>query len=319
MSRNFYNGWNDQLQCEQRHPSLRASRRSHEEADGRASSKALQTTSRQSRSHRRDDVQKAPPQSARHSRDDVMASRAGPSSGRAGSSVPLSARTTEPKSRSAHTHRKMESATHSMTRSSPHFGTSRNPGDRRHVGQQDPPSSARGGYSEAEWPRTSRARCSGREHQPSRTLPGEELHTPMYSSFKDPIDEPLHMFMPLSSRSNPQQSNVHSSQRRSGDRIESRCHSARCYAQRPYSTMPPKGLQRSDSEGPKLKPEKDHVKSRRKSASGLGPHPWSMGSSVATSAQGSFIDSCPSDLWETSSVDSLPLGAEWFNFMHGRK
>jgi len=210
---------------------------------------------------------------------------------------------------------------HSTSRSSPHFGAARSTGDRR-------PCTSRSHYSEAERASASRPRYSGRDNQPCRTQPGEELVSPCYNSWMDQPDEPLPTFMPMSSRSTPPQQTVHSPRRRrSGEQTESRCHSgnvdssARGYSQKSAGSkpLPAKGQVRPDSAGPKLRPEKDQIRSRRNSAYGLGPHPWSMGSSVATSAQGSVIDSCPSDLWETASVDSLPLGAEWFNFMHGRK
>mmetsp|Transcript_88151 Transcript_88151/g.139342 ORF Transcript_88151/g.139342 Transcript_88151/m.139342 type:complete len:225 (-) Transcript_88151:85-759(-) len=40
----------------------------------------------------------------------------------------------------------------------------------------------------------------------------------------------------------------------------------------------------------------------------------SAGSSKSTSARGSTTESIVSERWEESSVDDLPLGAEWFNF-----
>lgn len=316
--------WNEhRQQHEQRHHSARATRRGHEadrscEGEGRLSSRARHTTSRQHDSHRREDVQKAPPHhSARHSRhpsahSGAMTSRSAKpafSSREDASAMPSSARASDHKSRSVNAQRKMDSGAHGASRSVPHFGPTAGT-DQRHTGR-----SAAGSRSkDADWAAAaSRARYAGRESQPSRTFPGEELHSPMYNSWMDPpCNEPLPTFMPLSSRSNPQQPAGSSVRRRSGERLESRNDEsgARCSTQRPRT-----------HEGKYSKhgvlSEKDVVKSRKNLA--FGPHHWSMGSSVATSAQGSVIDSCPSDLWETSSVDSLPLGAEWFNFMHGRR
>jgi len=301
--------WNEPRQSyEHRHPSVRR-----------------QTSSR---THRRDEVQKAPPPPTYYSRGDAVASRAaGRSNGR-----PLSARAPDPKSRSARTERKPELATSSMSRSQPHFGHHCNDSSRRHAVQnRNGHHSARAEYSAEEWARASRARatshdgkqdsrdwgsrrCSGKDIQPSRTLPGEELHSPIKNSWMDHADEPL-----LSSRSNPQ-TNIPHTKWVSG--AEPRHGNADINTRQRFSgtkAVHSKRLHRGDSEGPKLRPEKDHQKSRRHAAGGLGPYHWSMGSSVDTSAQGSVIDSYPEDLWDTSSVDSLPLGAEWFNFMHGRK
>jgi len=242
----------------------------------------------------------------------------------------LSAYAPEPKHRSLHTQRRMEQRkmdppfAQSTCRSSPHFGPSPQctaPSNRRHAslgtGHADPPGSAR--RQVAEPPSSARRHCEdgvhyfgadrrrnqGMETFPRRTLPGEELHAPVCNSWINPsgrVDELTHSTSQLSG-----QRQFEPARRTSNELAEPRPRrgtadpSARCCPQRPHKNS--------------ALPAKSPVNSSRNAVLGLGPHPWSMGSSIATSAQGSVIDSCP-DLWETSSVDSLPLGAEWFNFMH---
>jgi hypothetical protein len=270
--------WNEHRQTnEQRHPSRSSqqptSRRNHEvsmasscDFNGeRRSSSVRHIPSRQAHSHRRDDVEKAPPVSC-HSHNRV-------GGGKRIASMPMSARGPEPKSRSSQHHRKMETS-----RSSVQFGHARCTGDRRL-------DTARSRFTDTEPATASRGLYSGREGCPSRTIPGEEMHAPMHNPWMEPA------------------------LRRSTKRVDPRCS---------VNAVPSKGIKacRFDLEGPKLRPEKDPARSRITTESYFRHHEWPMDSSIASSAQCSVLDSSPQDLWDASSIDSLPLGAEWFNFMH---
>lgn len=347
--------WQEQKSrpCEQKQHSLRANqptpRRSHEASKASAFDNYYEGEGRRSqpRSHRREEMQKAPPHPpCRHSRqrsvhDDAMGSRsaklagtsfsigrddkmARPLSARTRESTrPLSARTPEPKSRSVHTQRKIE---HSGVCSSPQFGPPHGNIDRRNAGRLEPPSPMRTRFWESENKRelsANRGRHAGKDSQPSRTIPGEELRSPVCNSWMDPAlatricynDDPLPVFVPLSSasRSNLRQGTALSARQKSSERIETRSHrgngesSARCY------TRSSGNLRSQDGKYNKhcIIPEKNvmNMKSRKGSM---------FGSSAATSTQASSVIDSYTDLWETSSVDSLPLGAEWFNFMHAR-
>jgi hypothetical protein len=288
------------------------------EGDGRRSARA--TPMRQSQSHGRDDNRKMPQQASsrygRHgsaqrdaqllrgaktardpyytNRDDLI-------------TAPLSARTPEPKSR---THRRLDSNMRSTSRSTPQFcPPSRSNGERRQPSRQEP-HTARSRPAESDWDVPPSRTRNSFEH-PSRTLPGEELCSPIYNPWVDERnDEPLYS----------QQSGPLSARRRANERTESRCNTGRDYSQslrqRSAAIQKSQEAKQNCRSAPDTCNYKDATKQNKKLVYGR-----SMGSSVATSAQGpsSVIDSIPSDLWETSSVDSLPLGAEWFNFMHGRK
>jgi len=289
------------------------------DGDGRRSSRAC-TPLRQSQSHGREDLRRATQQAshsygrhgsaqrdaqmlrgAKTARDAYTASRDDLPT------APLSARAAEPKSR---TNRRLESNMRSASRSTPQFcPPARSTGDRRQPSRQEP-HTARSRPVEADWDVPPSRTRNNLEH-PSRTLPGEELCSPIYNPWVDERnDEPSY----------PQQSGTLSARRRANDRIESRCNMGRDYSQslRQRSAAIQKSQEAKQHCRGALDASnyKDVTKPNKKLVYGR-----SLGSSVATSAQGpsSVIDSIPSDLWETSSVDSLPLGAEWFNFMHGRK
>jgi len=125
----------------------------------------------------------------------------------------------------------------------------------------------------------------------SRTLPGEELHAPSYGSWMDhgpSNDRP-------SSRCDPRQQTNHRSRGYDAGA------SAPC-----YTGLRTKEVRRSQ---PSAGSAQGSGKPRQNVAF------RSTGSSRTTSARGdSVIDSRISDLWETGSIDSMPLGAEWFSF-----
>lgn len=220
------------------------------------------------------------------------------------SAATLTARKAEAKHLGLQTQRRMESAA-STSRSVPQFGSS---SDKRRTTEgttsRQQPAGARVRLSDTEFEVASKpGRYTGRD-QPSRPIPGEEFRTPVYNSWVEPS----------SSRGDPREASGFSWQRLSHEQ-ESRPRGARAEpsANRHGQTAP---AVRRSQESRSSKNAAYSEKDGRRNA-GLGRHPWSVGDSVATSARGSVIGSYESsDLWETSSADSLPLGAEWFNFMH---
>jgi len=341
---------------EQKHSSLRTSQptprrgdRGHVSTsyieDPRASNvRPRHSSSQQDGSRRRDEAQRAPVHPpSRQSRpqpmhDDRHVPRGDRHYGRATSNrredpaAPrLSARTSEMKNRTAQ----------SASRGSLHPAPSRGASERRRL---DPAgkSTSRSCLTEADW--QAAVNHSKIDIRSNRTLPGEELPSPICNAWIDAYDqneEPLLVFMPLSSRSQTRHSAPLSARRASKEVLQPPCHGGRAH-RRGYQedwTLSEKGHAERSSGGYAERssgfpasqdrkyakhsavPEKEAVKSEAvKSHKSYGharaAHPGSMGSSATTSARGSVIESV-ADLWETSSVDSLPLGAEWFNFMHG--
>lgn len=307
----------------------------------RSSSGTRQAHAAEPRSRRTDYQEQAFQPAPRRSRHDASASREAAHFPTHGSSMQSSMHhSAETKSRSVNSHRRSDES-HSATRSGSYIGCSRYAtSDRRHPSatarvlypengqtargnRRHPSVPTRSGYADVERERAARHQCRSKDNQLSRPQPGEELPSYTHNSWMDIPDEPVPTNVPLSRRTNSKHAMMHSADRRS-HRQEVR-QDGRDEMQMRSSSRKAAGLERASSKGlhrtnPDMLPprhDKDSIKARRHVSFGIGPHPWAMGSSVATSAQGSNLDS--PDLWETSSVDSLPLGAEWFNFMHGRK
>lgn len=159
-------------------------------------------------------------------------------------------------------------------------------------------SSAQVGPSQSHRPSERRhsERYAASDKYASRTLPGEELHAPgtlpFYGSWMD--HGPSNDRPP--SRSDPRQQPNHRARGYDAGA------SAPCYTGlRTKEVRRSKPSAGSSSLG--LVKPRQNVAFR------------SSGSSRTTSARGdSVIDSRISDLWETGSIDSMPLGAEWFSF-----
>lgn len=178
----------------------------------------------------------------------------------------------------------------------------------RTSGHLEPAGHRRSGISEAEWQATllaerQRARYAA-ENRGNRAHPGEELPSPIRDSYMEPHDCGDDVSGILSNRSRHRQSMVQSARARVHEQPDA---SQQCmFKHEQASPRKPSKFSESGKSLRKNAHDHDHRTSR------FG----SLGSSATTSAYGSVIDSCTSDLWDTCSVDSLPLGAEWFNFMH---
>lgn len=186
----------------------------------------------------------------------------------------------------------------------------------RTSGHLEPAGHRRSGISEAEWQATlkrtregareaERARYAA-ENRGNRAHPGEELPSPIRDSYMEPHDCGDDISGILSNRSRHRQSTreVQSARARVHEQPEA---SQPCmFKHEQVSSRTPSKFPESAKSFRKNAHDHDHRSSQ-----------WgSLGSSASTAAYGSVIDSCTSDLWDTCSVDSLPLGAEWFNFMH---
>jgi hypothetical protein len=295
---------------------------------GSLSARARNSSSQLDRSYRKDDHdsqrvsshQQRPGRQSRHhsAHDEFFQSRSNQQIRRTASA---GREDTSGSRHSARTHRKSEHAPVS-SRSLPQFGAVGSTSDRRYSRQVPAGKGTRSRFSESEW---QAAVHIGRhsENRMSRTLPGEELPSPIQDPWMETHERNDDAYMPSSSRSRNQQCTLLYSRAKQNDQLDypredySRQddhieRSVRCSAQRSsghFRGQDTKSTKQSSY-------DRSSLKSHKKPVPGRCPQPWSMGSSATTSAQGSVIDSSVTDLWDTCSVDSLPLGAEWFNFMH---